>query len=41
MIETISGAVTGSINCWASASLSEAEPIAANNAPYNKYPPMK
>ena len=32
----MSGIVTGKINCWVSASLSTAEPIAANKAAYNK-----
>lgn len=36
----MSGSVTGSINCWVSVSLSTAEPIAANKALYNKYPPI-
>ena len=34
--ENIRGMVTGSWNCWASASLSTAEPIAANKEPYSK-----
>ena len=34
--EKIRGIVTGSWNCWASASLSTADPIAANKDPYNR-----
>ncbi len=39
--EKISGMVTGNINCCVSDSLSTAEPMAANKALYNKYPPKK
>ncbi len=40
-IASISGTVTGNMNCCVSASLSTADPIAANIAPYSRYPPMK
>ena len=39
--DNIKGIVTGRMNCWLSASASTADPTAANNDPYIKYPPKK
>ena len=39
--DRIKGMVIGNINCWVSASLSTADPMAAKRAPYKRYPPMK
>jgi len=40
-IAIIRGKVTGSINCWVSASLSTADPIIAKKEAYSRYPPIK
>ncbi len=39
--ESIKGIVIGSTNCWVSASASTADPTAANNALYIRYPAKK